>query len=162
VVEHFASDPLFTVSDPTVAVRNLLGSTVGARYDIVNLAAFKVEYRRTARNPTNPSSTGSFSKPASPSEESEMRGLINLRIFALLALLGGLGLISGPAAQTTEGPDIAIVVNSEMRKQFEHAGIEKNFPWRAPILELKLPVVLLMDAPGPGNRRHTANCPPDV
>ena len=54
------SDPLFTVSDPTVAVRNLLGSTVGARYDIVNLAAFKVEYRRTARNPTNPIVNGLF------------------------------------------------------------------------------------------------------
>jgi hypothetical protein len=54
------SDPLFAVSDPTVAVRNLAGSTVGARYDIVSLAAFKFEYRHTARNPTDPLVNGLF------------------------------------------------------------------------------------------------------
>jgi hypothetical protein len=54
------SDPLFTVSDPTVAVRDLSGSTIGARYDIVSLAAFKVEYRHTARRPTDPVVNGLF------------------------------------------------------------------------------------------------------
>lgn len=54
------SDPLFTVSDLTVAVRNLAGSTVGVRYDIVSLAAFKLEYRHTARNPADPVVNGLF------------------------------------------------------------------------------------------------------
>jgi hypothetical protein len=54
------SDPLFAVSDPTVAVRNLAGSSVGVRYDIVSLAAFKFEYRHTARNPTDPVVNGLF------------------------------------------------------------------------------------------------------
>ena len=53
-------DPLFTVSDPTVAVRNLVGSTLGVRYDIINLAAFKFEYRHTRRNPTDPIVNGLF------------------------------------------------------------------------------------------------------
>ncbi len=58
------SDPLFTVSDLTVAVRNLVGSTVGVRYDIVSLAAFKFEYRHTARNPTDPIVNGLFFQTA--------------------------------------------------------------------------------------------------
>jgi hypothetical protein len=53
-------DPLFTVSDPTVAVRTLVGSTVGVRYDIINLAAFKIEYRHTARRLTDPVVNGIF------------------------------------------------------------------------------------------------------
>ena len=58
------NDPLFAVSDPTVAVRDLAGSTVGIRYDIVNLAAFKLEYRHTARNPGIPLVNGLFVQTA--------------------------------------------------------------------------------------------------
>src|SRR5437867_2520325 len=43
------SDPLFTVADLTVAVRDLTSSIVGVRYDISSLAAFKGEYRHSAR-----------------------------------------------------------------------------------------------------------------
>jgi hypothetical protein len=58
------SDPLFTVSDPGVAVRNLVGSTIGVRYDIINLAAFKLEYRHTARKLTDPVVNGLFFQTA--------------------------------------------------------------------------------------------------
>ena len=54
------SDPLFNVPDLTVAVRNLTGSTVGVRYDITNLAAFKGEYRHVKRLPTDPIVNGVF------------------------------------------------------------------------------------------------------
>lgn len=54
------SDPLFTVSDNTGAVRPLTGSTVGVRYDITNLAAFKGEYRHTTRTPNDPHVNGLF------------------------------------------------------------------------------------------------------
>ena len=54
------SDPLFTVSDPTVAVRELTGSIFGLRYDIANLAAFKGEYRHTARRTIDPTVNGFF------------------------------------------------------------------------------------------------------
>jgi len=54
------SDPLFTVADLTVAVRDLMGSTVGIRYDITNLAAFKGEYRHTVRTVTDPTVNGLF------------------------------------------------------------------------------------------------------
>jgi hypothetical protein len=58
------SDPLFAVSDLTVAVRDLSGSTVGIRYDIVSLAAFKFEYRHITRNPTVPIVDGVFFQTA--------------------------------------------------------------------------------------------------
>jgi hypothetical protein len=58
------SDPLFTVSDLTVAVRTLVGSTIGVRYDIINLAAFKLEYRHTARKLTDPVVNGLFFQTA--------------------------------------------------------------------------------------------------
>src|SRR2546423_339347 len=54
------SDPLFTVSDPTVAVRELTGSVFGLRYDIANLAAFTGEYRHTARRTIDPTVNGFF------------------------------------------------------------------------------------------------------
>jgi hypothetical protein len=54
------SDLLFAVSDPTVAVRALTGSTVGVRYDITSLAAFKGEYRHTSRTVTDPIVNGFF------------------------------------------------------------------------------------------------------
>src|SRR5205807_5299788 len=58
------SDPLFTVSDLTVAVRDLVGSTVGVRYDIINLAAFKFEYRHTKRTLADPIVNGLFLQTA--------------------------------------------------------------------------------------------------
>jgi hypothetical protein len=58
------NDPLFAVSDLTVAVRDLVGSSLGIRYDIVNLAAFKFEYRHTARNPATPIVNGLFLQTA--------------------------------------------------------------------------------------------------
>lgn len=54
------SDPLFTLSDNSVAVRDLTGSTFGVRYDITNLAAFKGEYRHTTRKPSDPHVNGLF------------------------------------------------------------------------------------------------------
>lgn len=56
------NDPLFAVSDPAVAVRDLNGSTAGLRYDIINLAAFKAEYRRVRRTPTEPAVNGFFAQ----------------------------------------------------------------------------------------------------
>ena len=82
-----------------------------------------------------------------------MRGLINLRIFALLALLGGLGLISGPAAQTTESPDIAIVVNSEnVVSNLTMPELRRIFRGERQYWSSNSPVVLLMDAPGARER----------
>jgi hypothetical protein len=55
------SDPLFTtVSQPAPTVTDLTGSTVGVRYDISNFAAFKAEYRHTARRATDPVVNGVF------------------------------------------------------------------------------------------------------
>jgi hypothetical protein len=55
------SDPLFTVtSQPAPLVNDLTGSTVGVRYDISSLAAFKGEYRHTARRATDPVVNGFF------------------------------------------------------------------------------------------------------
>jgi len=49
------SDPLFSVtSQPATIVNDSDGSTVGVRYDITNLAAFKSEYRHTSRRATDP------------------------------------------------------------------------------------------------------------
>ena len=55
------SDPLFTTaSQPAPTVTDLTGSTVGVRYDISNFAAFKAEYRHTARRATDPVVNGVF------------------------------------------------------------------------------------------------------
>jgi hypothetical protein len=55
------SDPLFTTtSQPAPTVTDLTGSTVGVRYDITNFAAFKAEYRHTARRATDPVVNGVF------------------------------------------------------------------------------------------------------
>jgi len=55
------SDPLFTVSSqPAAQVLDLTGSTVGIRYDITSLAAFKGEYRHTERKFTQPAVNGFF------------------------------------------------------------------------------------------------------
>jgi hypothetical protein len=55
------SDPLFTVSSqPAAQVMDLTGSTVGVRYDITSLAAFKGEYRHTERRFTQPAVNGFF------------------------------------------------------------------------------------------------------
>ena len=55
------NDPLFTIaSQPAPMVNDLTGSTVGVRYDITNLAAFKAEYRHTARKVTEPVVNGFF------------------------------------------------------------------------------------------------------
>ena len=55
------SDPLFTtISQPAPTVTDLTGSTVGVRYDISNFAAFKAEYRHTARRATDPVVNGVF------------------------------------------------------------------------------------------------------
>jgi hypothetical protein len=55
------SDPLFTtISQPAPTVTDLTGSTVGVRYDISNFAAFKAEYRHTARRATDPVVNGFF------------------------------------------------------------------------------------------------------
>lgn len=55
------SDLLFTItSQPAPAVTDLTGSTVGVRYDISNFAAFKAEYRHTARRATDPVVNGVF------------------------------------------------------------------------------------------------------
>lgn len=55
------SDPLFTTaSQPAPTVTDLTGSTVGVRYDISNFAAFKAEYRHTARRATDPVVNGFF------------------------------------------------------------------------------------------------------
>lgn len=54
-------DPLFSVaSQPAPMVNDLTGSTVGVRYDITSLAAFKAEYRHTARKATEPVINGFF------------------------------------------------------------------------------------------------------
>jgi len=82
-----------------------------------------------------------------------MRGLINVRICALLALLGALGLISGPVAQTTEGPDIAIVVNSENAvSNLSMPELRRIFRGERQYWSSNSPVVLLMDAPGARER----------
>src|SRR6267143_4692535 len=55
------SDPLFSVgSQPAPLVNDLTGSTVGVRYDITSLAAFKGEYRHTVRKVTDPIVNGFF------------------------------------------------------------------------------------------------------
>ena len=57
------SDPLFSVGaafQPAPVVNDLTGSTVGVRYDITNYAAFKAEYRHTARRATDPVVNGFF------------------------------------------------------------------------------------------------------
>src|SRR5256885_9091724 len=55
------SDVLFNASSqPAPAVNDLTGSTVGVRYDITSLAAFKGEYRHTARKVTDPLVSGFF------------------------------------------------------------------------------------------------------
>jgi hypothetical protein len=57
------SDPLFSVGaalQPAPVVNDLTGSTVGVRYDITNFAAFKGEYRHTARRATDPVVNGFF------------------------------------------------------------------------------------------------------
>ena len=57
------SDPLFSVGaafQPAPVVNDLTGSTVGVRYDISNFAAFKGEYRHTARRATDPVVNGFF------------------------------------------------------------------------------------------------------
>jgi len=57
------SDPLFTVGaafQPAPVVNDLTGSTVGVRYDITSLAAFKGEYRHTSRRATDPVVNGFF------------------------------------------------------------------------------------------------------
>jgi len=55
------SDVLFTVSSqPAPVVNDLTGSTVGVRYDITSLAAFKGEYRHTTRKVTDPIVNGFF------------------------------------------------------------------------------------------------------
>jgi hypothetical protein len=55
------SDPLFTVSSqPAAPVMDLTGSTVGIRYDITSLAAFKGEYRHTERKFSQPIVNGFF------------------------------------------------------------------------------------------------------
>jgi len=41
-------------------VNDLTGSTVGVRYDITSLAAFKGEYRHTVRKITDPIVNGLF------------------------------------------------------------------------------------------------------
>jgi hypothetical protein len=52
---------LFTVSSqPAAQVMDLTGSTVGVRYDITSLAAFKGEYRHTERRFTQPAVNGFF------------------------------------------------------------------------------------------------------
>ena len=82
-----------------------------------------------------------------------MRGLTNLRICAILALLAALGLISGPAAQTTEGPDIAIVVNSENSvTNLSMPELRRIFRGERQYWSSNSPVVLLMDAPGARER----------
>lgn len=82
-----------------------------------------------------------------------MRGLTNLRICAILALLGALGLIFGPAAQTTEGPDIAIVVNSENSvTNLSMPELRRIFRGERQYWSSNSPVVLLMDAPGARER----------
>jgi len=54
-------DVLFTVtSQPAPLVNDLTGSTVGVRFDITNLAAFKGEYRHTSRRVTDPIVNGLF------------------------------------------------------------------------------------------------------
>jgi len=55
------NDPLFSVAtQPAPMVDDLTGSTVGVRYDITSLAAFKAEYRHTARKATEPVINGFF------------------------------------------------------------------------------------------------------
>ncbi len=55
------SDPLFSIgSQPAPVVNDLTGSTVGVRYDITSLAAFKGEYRHTVRKITDPIVNGLF------------------------------------------------------------------------------------------------------
>jgi hypothetical protein len=55
------SDPLFTTTtQPAPIVNDLTGSTVGVRYDITNLAAFKAEYRHSSRRATDPVVNGFF------------------------------------------------------------------------------------------------------
>ncbi len=55
------SDPLFTTATQLAPIVNdLTGSTVGVRYDITNLAAFKAEYRHSSRRATDPVINGFF------------------------------------------------------------------------------------------------------
>jgi len=55
------SDPLFsTTIQPSPIVNDLTGSTVGVRYDITSLAAFKGEYRHSSRRATDPVVNGFF------------------------------------------------------------------------------------------------------
>jgi hypothetical protein len=49
-----------TTGQPAPTVTDLTGSTVGVRYDISNFAAFKAEYRHTARRATDPVVNGVF------------------------------------------------------------------------------------------------------
>lgn len=53
-----ASEPIFSI--PANSVLNLVGSTVGLRYDISEYAAFKGEYRNTRRQATEPRVNGFF------------------------------------------------------------------------------------------------------
>jgi len=52
------TEPLFSLAD--FRVQDLVGPTVGVRYDITDFAAFKWEYRHTKRGPTDPQVNGVF------------------------------------------------------------------------------------------------------
>ena len=56
------NDPLFISTDPTVAIKDLTGSTVGVRFDISSFAAFKWEYRNTQRGHGDPPVNGIFAQ----------------------------------------------------------------------------------------------------
>ena len=52
------TEPLFSLAD--FRVQDLVGPTVGVRYDITDFAAFKLEYRHTKRGPKDPEVNGVF------------------------------------------------------------------------------------------------------
>jgi len=85
-----------------------------------------------------------------------MRGTIKVRIcaiFAILALLAGLTLISGSAAETTSGSDIAIVVNSDNAvNNLSMTELRRIFRGERQYWSSNSPVVLLMHAPGARER----------
>jgi hypothetical protein len=57
------SEPVWDIT-PAASVTDLMGSTVGVRYDITNYAAFKGEYRSTRPGVNEPRVNGAFFQTA--------------------------------------------------------------------------------------------------
>jgi ABC-type phosphate transport system substrate-binding protein len=82
-----------------------------------------------------------------------MKASIKAGIGALVAFVVGLSLISGLAAETTSGKDVAIVVNPDNNvSNLTMAELRKIFRGERQYWSSDSPIVLLMHAPGAKER----------